>query len=96
MALKISPATREKLTRKHQVNEDEILQCFANRTHDTLIDTRADHQTNPPTEWFISETDVGRKLKVVFVPVNQDIFLKTAYPANADEIYIYYKYAQKI
>lgn len=89
MAIKISPAVREKLTNKHRVNQDEIEQCFANRTNGFLIDMRADHQTNPITRWFISETDVGRKLKIAFMPMQKDFHIKSAYPPNEDELKIY-------
>jgi len=91
MAIKISPSVREKLTNKHRVNEDEIAQCFANRSCSYLIDMRADHQTNPITRWFISETDVGRKLKIAFIPRQDDVFIRTAYPPSEEEIAIYKK-----
>lgn len=89
MAIKISPKVREKLTNKHRVNQDEIAQCFANRTHSFLIDMRADHQTNPITRWFISETDVGRKLKIAFMPLQGDMHIKSAFPPNPEELKIY-------
>jgi len=96
MAIKISPTVREKLTNKHRVNEDEIAQCFANRSCSYLIDTRADHLTNPMTRWFISETDVGRKLKIAFIPRQEDVHIRTAYQPNEDEIAIYKKIASPI
>ncbi len=96
MAVKISPAVREKLTNRHRVNEDEIEQCFANRTHSFLIDVRADHLTNPMTRWFISETDVGRKLKIAFMPTQADLHIKSAYPPNAVELEIYTQEARPI
>jgi hypothetical protein len=96
MAIKISPSVREKLTNKHRVNEDEIAQCFANRTHTFLIDTRSDHLSNPMTRWFISETDVGRKLKVAFIPVKDDVHIRTAYEPHKTEIAIFQKVATPI
>lgn len=93
MALKISAAVLEKLAHKHQVAKDEILECFANKEGGDLIDSRADHNTNPPTRWFIASTDFGRVLKVVFMRhENGDIVIKTAYPPNQEEIRIYRKY----
>jgi hypothetical protein len=86
MAIKISPKVREKLTNKHRVNEDEIAQCFANRTHGYCTDMRADHLTNPITRWFISETDVGRKLKVAFIPLRGDVHIRTAYEPDENEL----------
>lgn len=94
MALRISPSVREKLTTKHQVNEEEIDQCFANRTHTDLIDTRAENLTNPMTRWFISETDVGRRLKVAYIPIRDDVIIRTAYPPSPKETEIYLKVAK--
>lgn len=67
MKLFISDPVREKLASKHGVTEAEIRQCFENREGRLLEDTREDHQTNPPTQWFISCSNRQRKLKVVFV-----------------------------
>ena len=67
MAIKISHKIREKLEEKHNVCEDEVVQCFANRDGHYLRDEREEHKSDPPTQWFIAETDYGRKLKVVFV-----------------------------
>ncbi|MEE9692111.1 hypothetical protein ACV1C4_17915 [Aeromonas hydrophila] len=93
MALIVSAAVRAKLKVKHCVEESEVIEAFANREKGFLIDTREDHQTNPPTEWFIAETDRGIKLKVCFMRRNGDIHIKTAYAANQIEIGIYNKYA---
>ena len=92
MALVISQRIREKLALKHSVCEEEVAQCFANRTGKYLQDTREDHASDPPTQWFISETDFAKKLKVIFVLKDGDIFLRSAYPPNADELRIYAKY----
>jgi uncharacterized DUF497 family protein len=79
----------EKLRLKHQVSLEEVRQCFLNRDGGLLEDQREDHKTNPLTEWFIAETDHGRKLKVCFVQVGVVITLKTAYTPNDEEIRIY-------
>ncbi len=57
MSLIISARVREKLKQKHRVSEDEIIDCFANINGRYLRDKREQHQTNPPTLWFIAETD---------------------------------------
>lgn len=88
LKLIISAKVAGKLAKKHNVTEDEIVECFANRTAGFLLDEREYHKTEPPTRWFVAETNRGRLLKVVFVPTN-GIFIKTAYEANADEIRIY-------
>lgn len=87
----ISPAVREKLRSKHAVTEDHILECFANRTGKDLLDTREEHRTDPPTRWFISETDYGVRLKICFVyhPETRTIHIKTAYRPNEEEERIY-------
>lgn len=102
MNLYISAKVRKKLREKHNINEDEITQCFSSREKGYLEDTREDHKSDPPTLWFVSETDYGRSLKVVFIlkeAVDEDgaktkvVNIRTAYEANADEIRIYQKYA---
>jgi hypothetical protein len=95
MPLTISDKIRQKLTQKHGVNEEDIIQCFASREKGFLEDIREDHKTDPPTRWFIAETDFGRKLKVVFIqyPATGEIHIKTAYEPNLKEIAIYEKYA---
>ncbi len=95
MALVISTAIRKKLHTKHNVKENEILECFANREKSFLKDTREEHDTDPPTLWFVAETDYGRVLKVAFMHYSTDdkFVIKTAYPANEAEIRIYNKYA---
>lgn len=92
--LKISNNIMHKLQQKHGLSnpEQEILEVFYNRTGDTLIDTREDHKSDPPTQWFIAETNRGILLKVCFVAKNGDIYIKTAYRPNSEEIRIYEKY----
>ena len=68
------------------------MQCFANKTGRLLDDDREDHRTDPPTHWFISETDAGRELKIIFVRETDAIFLKSAFEPNEEERRIYNKY----
>ena len=94
MAIKISAKVKAKLHKKHNVTEKEVEECFQSCEKSFLIDKRENHQTNPPTQWFISETDYGRLLKVVFIMnVDGDIEIKTAYEPNETEMYIYNKFA---
>jgi hypothetical protein len=95
MALIISPKILLKLRDKHNVNESEVIECFSNIEKGHLKDTREDHKTDPPTLWFVAETDMGRLLKVVFMqdPDTNDMIIKTAYSANPQEIHIYNKHA---
>ncbi len=84
----VSPAIETKLSSKHALSKEEVNECLANMEEPDkfLIDDREEHHTNPPTHWFISETNHGRKLKVIFVPVKNngalELHLKTAYDAN--------------
>ncbi|MBU3621917.1 ADP-ribosyl-(dinitrogen reductase) hydrolase [Polynucleobacter sp. CS-Odin-A6] len=87
--LVISPAIEEKLTFKHHIRRQDIEQCFMNRARSYLEDTRLDHLTEPPTEWFISENNQGFLIKVVFIFDNDMIYLKSAFPPNSTEIRIY-------
>ena len=99
MSIWISPRVRAKLAQKHHVTESEIRQCFENLDGEYLRDPREEHHTEPPTYWFVSETNARRKLKVVCLfrkvpstdgsPPTIRIEIKTAYDANATEIDIY-------
>lgn len=96
MGLVISTRVRDKLARKNPpVTRAEIVQCFANRSGTYLFDPREQHKSTPPTQWFIAETDFGRKLKVVFIPKGNNICIRTAYQANDEEIRIYNKYSSR-
>ncbi|WP_295434863.1 hypothetical protein [uncultured Thiodictyon sp.] len=93
MALVLSSSVREKLAGKTPpVSEEEILQCFANRSGRYLLDEREQHRTDPPTRWFLAETDYGRLLKVVFIPKDGDVIIRTAYDPNPVERSIYQRY----
>ena len=86
-----SEAVMRKLKEKHSVAVSEVIQCFANRLGRPLTDNRPDHRTDPPTRWFIAETDMGRKLKVVYMLVDSSFEVKTAYEPNAIELEIHRK-----
>lgn len=93
MTLIISTRVREKLQHKTPpVTQEEIQQSFANRNGSYLTDIREQHRTNPPTQWFVAETDYGRKLKVIFILDKGDVIIKSAYDANITEQHIYLKF----
>ena len=94
MSLYLSPKVRQKLLEKHKVTEAQVLQCFANRAGPELMDSRPQHRTDPPTRWFIAQTDYGIKLKVCFMlhPDTNLVEIKSAFPPNEDELRIYKKY----
>lgn len=91
MGIKISDQISKKLFVKHNVTNEEVEQCFANIEGKFLLDNREEHQSNPPTLWFIACTNQGRKLKIVFIPENGDIYLRSAFTPNDTEIFIYEK-----
>ena len=89
-ALKISEDVQDKLDNKHFVSRKEVEECLANRMSGVLLeDDREKHRTNPPTQWFLARTNRKRLLKIVFILRGNEVHLKTAYEANADEINIY-------
>ena len=99
MNIQISPAVQAKLADpSHNVTRQEILECFANRDRGFLTDSRPQHQTPIPTQWFVAETDYVRQLKVVFIydTSNQAVYIKSAYPATAQIVAIYQKYAKNL
>jgi hypothetical protein len=98
MKFSISEKIITKLANKiPPVSQEEIEQCFATRDHVYLKDERENNRTIPPTLWFISDTFMGRKLKITFIQLeNKDIVIKTAYEPNKDEVRVYRKYAAEV
>ncbi len=94
MALIVSPKIRAKLADKHSVSIDEVKQCFANRCGNYLEDEREDHKSDPPTLWFVAETDFGKKLKVCFICESGNIYLRTAFPADPESISIFERHGK--
>lgn len=93
MNLIISPKVRDKISEKDPpVTEIEIIECFANRSGVSLVDKREEHETNPPTQWFVAETNFGRKVKIMYIPTDEGIVIKSAYQAEDNIIRIYNKY----
>jgi hypothetical protein len=95
MQLVFSDGVVLKLKEKHGVNTSEVCECFMNRAGRFLEDTRERHRTDPPSQWFISETDRGRRLKIVFIEKRDKgvIEIKTAYEPDEIEEHIYGKYS---
>ena len=93
MKIIISEAVMFKLKVKHGVSDKEVEQCFINRSGGLLLDTRAEHETEPQTLWFVAPTNKSRMLKVIYISDGQSIYIKSAYDANENIIRIYEKYA---
>ena len=85
----ISKAVLDKILARHKVTEREIEQCFHNITGGFLEDDREQHKTIPPTLWFVSTTNTGRVLKVIFVRKGGKIHLKSCYEPTLQVIDIY-------
>lgn len=79
---------------KHLVRGSEIRQCFQNRDGIFLTDERETNKTDPPSLWFVAETDNARVLKIVFVFAHGKLHIKTAYQPNQVEISIYERHAK--
>ncbi|SEL13247.1 hypothetical protein SAMN05216359_105315 [Roseateles sp. YR242] len=89
LPLIISASVLTKLRDKHHVERREVEQAFENKCGSYLIDGREDHQTDPATLWFVAPTNKGRQLKVIFIFIDGNAHLKSAYTADADAISIY-------
>lgn len=89
MRLILSQKIRDKLEDKHGVTEQEIQECFWNRDRTSLIDTREDHFSDPPTEWFIAETNYGRKLVIVYIPRAENIYIRSAFEPTTGRLGLY-------
>lgn len=84
-------------TNPHRSVSAKPLECFATRDRSFLVDDREEHHTDPPTLWFISDTFMGRLLKVVFVQTQDGaVILKTAYDPNAEERWVYQTHAREL
>lgn len=81
--LRISQGVLEKLGTKHKVDRREIEQCFDNKCGLFLMDDREDHQSDPPTLWFVAPTNKGRLLKIIFIYRDGHMDLRSAYDADA-------------
>jgi len=90
----ISEKVRQKLMVKHLVRGSEIRQCVQHRDGIFLTDEREDNKTDPPSLWFIAETDNARVLKIVFVFAQGKLHIKAAYQPNQVEISNYDRHAK--
>lgn len=93
-SLVISPEILQKLQTKHNVTRREVEQCFENKIGIYLEDTREEHRSDPPTLWFVAPTNYGRILKVIFIFLDGNIYIKSAFEASDKAITIYEKYGK--
>jgi uncharacterized DUF497 family protein len=90
----LSAGVLAKLRDKHGITVREVEQCFENLCGEYLEDTREDNQTDPPTLWFVAPTNQDRLLKVIFVFRDGNVYLKSAFQADAISIAIYDKFGK--
>ena len=93
MRMIIYPLILEKLKNKHGVSADEVMEAFLNRTGSLAKEIRPKHQGTEDRFWFISATNEGRELKVVFFVESEEKMpvIITAYEPNEDEVKLYEK-----
>lgn len=84
-----SPELLHKLQEKHSVTRREVEQCFENRVGNYLEDDREEHRTDPPTLWFVAPTNYDRLLKIIFVFLDGNIYIKSAYEPSQKVIELY-------
>ena len=86
----ISQRVLDKLAGKTPpVTTKEVQECFENLRGSFLEDTREVHRTDPPSQWFVAETNHRRLLKVVFMFKDQTFVIKSAFEPNDQEIALY-------
>jgi hypothetical protein len=96
MEVFVTAAIARKLKERHNAREHEVVECFRNLKNKYATDTRPDHQTVPPTLWFIGETNGGQRLKVIFIRYSKKEFVvKSAYEPNCDEERLYQMYIDR-
>lgn len=87
----------EKLSTKHDVSADEVDQAFLNRSGSFAKETRPKNQGSIDRFWFISTTNRGRELKIVFF-IDRDEkkpVIITAYNPSDVEVKLYEKIQRK-
>lgn len=92
MEIHVHGKIEQKLREKHPpVTVQEVEEAWYLHEGNVLLDNREEHQSDPPTVWFISETMSGRLLKVVMVPYEEQGFaiLRTAYDPDESEVDFY-------
>lgn len=92
---RFSGAVAQKLIEKHDVTREEVNQCFMNRSSPSFEDRRAEHRTDPPTFWFVAETDRGRVLKVVYIEKDDHFAIKSAFEPKDGSDALYEKLCRR-
>ncbi|NII73277.1 hypothetical protein FHW84_001846 [Dyella sp. SG562] len=85
MGFNFSSHVITKLQDDHDVTQKEVMECFANGEAIYFLDPNEDHQTDPPTFWFMAPTNRNRMLKVCFIRRGDDVDIKTAFEPTSDK-----------
>jgi uncharacterized DUF497 family protein len=91
----IAQSILSKLMEKHGVTRAEIEQCFLNRELPVLIDDLEDHKTDPPSLFFIAQTNAGRRLKVVYIQRGGKVIIKTCFEPTEAMVEVYHRLLNK-
>lgn len=98
MALIISQAIEAKIgdDTHGNVSREEVDECFENHDGRYCEENRPEHKDSDgvPSLWFVGETNHRRKLKIMFVRRDRDIYLKSAYPATTKVCEIYKRFCR--
>jgi hypothetical protein len=89
LKLIIAEPITKKLADKHNVTRKEIEQCFLNRELPVLIDDLEDHRTDLPSLFFISHTNAGWCLKVVYIQKWPSVIIKTCFEPTEAMMAVY-------
>ncbi len=95
IGIKIDESIKQKLKIKHNVDCSEVLECIGNISKGFIKDTRESHLTDPPTHWFVEQTDSGRWLFVAVMMIKKELVIKTAYEADDNKKKLYIKLTRK-
>jgi hypothetical protein len=64
---------------KRGITMKHIEECFENGVGQYFLDPNEDHQTDPPTLWFMAPTNRNRILKICFLNRDGYAVIKTAF-----------------
>jgi hypothetical protein len=73
------------------ISGNDVGECFGNAKAGDIIDLREGNKTTPDTRWFISQTNNGRELKIVYMLFEKrdEAIIKSTYAPNRDEKHLY-------
>lgn len=91
----IADSILNKLAEKHNVTRNEVEQCFLNRKLPVLVDDLEDHETDPPSLFFIAYTNAGRRLKVVYIQKGPKVIIKTCFEPTEAMVRVYHHLVKK-